>query len=168
MANIQMGKARGSVWFQRQQRSEGYVSEVAFLNKQLDRMSAVLASSKAAASNKRLKSQIREKRNLFQTAIDLANGKKAYYSVPRSGRVPTSGDQFMAWVMEAVSDIDPMFERAHVTLEGDIEPMTVLHDELETLGAQGEASDQIKDWVSSLVSEARTAVDPSITLKDTK
>lgn len=163
-----MGRIRESVWFQREQRSEGYVSEVAFLNKQLDRMSAVLGSSQAAASNKRLKSQIREKRNLFQTAIDLANGKKAYYSVPRSGRVPTSRDQFLAWVMEAVSDIDPMFERAHVSVEGEIEPMTVLCDEFETLRTQGEATDQIKNWVSLLASKARAAIDPSITIKDTK
>lgn len=117
MANIQMGRTRGTVWFQRKQRAESYVSEVAFLKKQLDRMSAVLGSSKAAASNRMLKSQIREKRSLFQTAIDLANGEKAYYSVTRSGRVPTSGDQFLGWVMEAVSDIDPMFERAHVSVE---------------------------------------------------
>ena len=118
VAKITTGKAGATVWFQ-QQRSATHESEVAFLNNQLDRMSAALASSKVAASNKMLKSQIAQKRNLFKTAIDLARGKKAYYSVPRSGRIPKSPEQFMAWVMEAVNEIDPMLAWAHITLENE-------------------------------------------------
>lgn len=117
MTNFTTGRANSTVWFQ-QTKTDETKAEAAALGEQIKRMKAVLERLAAEGKSKPiLKSQIREKTNLLKAAIDYANGKRAYYPIPRSQRVsaPRTNNGFVARVADAVADITPMFERAKVS-----------------------------------------------------